>query len=54
MIKEITEAILRINPNAKFCVHREENETVDDCLIIWKDGTEEILRTSIKEEMDNA
>ena len=54
MIKEITEAILRINPNAKFSVHREENETVDDCLIIWKDGTEEISRADIKTEMEKA
>tara|TARA_B100000214_G_scaffold295352_1_gene225127 strand:- start:311 stop:475 length:165 start_codon:yes stop_codon:yes gene_type:complete len=53
MIKDITEAILRINSNAEFSVHREENETVDDCTIIWKDGTEEISRADIKAEMDN-
>ena len=54
MIKEITEAILRINSNAKFSVHREENETVDDCTIIWQEGTTEISRADIKTEMEKA
>ena len=53
MIKQIAEAILRINPNAKMSIHIEENETVDDCLIFWREGTTEISREDIKAEMEN-
>ena len=53
MIKEITEAIHRINPDAKISIHRLEHQTVDDCLIFWREGTPEISREDIKAEMEN-
>tara|TARA_Y100001938_G_C7857159_1_gene313735 strand:+ start:440 stop:601 length:162 start_codon:yes stop_codon:yes gene_type:complete len=52
MIKEIAEAIMRINPNAIMSIHIEDNQTLDDCIIIWKDGTPEISKEDIKAEME--
>jgi len=54
MIKEITEAIHRINPDAKMSIHIEQGETVDNCIIIWREGTPEISREDIKTEMEKA
>ena len=54
MIKEIAEAILRINPDAKMSIHIEQGETVDNCIIIWREGTTEISREDIKTEMEKA
>ena len=36
MIKEIVEAIHRINPNAKMSINIEQGETVDNCIILWR------------------
>ena len=52
--KEITEAIHRINPDAKMSIHIEEGDTIDNCIIIWRDGTTEISRADIKTEMEKA
>ena len=52
MIKQITEAILSINSNAIFSIQILPDQTVDDCTIIWHEGTTEISRADIKEEMD--
>ena len=52
LIKNITEAILIINSNAIFSVSIEENQTVDNCIITWHEGTQEISRADIKAEMD--
>ena len=52
MIKDINEAILRINPNAVFMVSIEPNQTIDDCIIVWDEGTTEISRADIKAEME--
>lgn len=52
MIKQITEAILRLNSNAIFSVEVLPDQTVDDCTIIWHEGTPEISRANIKTEMD--
>ena len=53
MIRDITEAILRINSNAIFSIEILPNQTIDDCTIIWHKGTTEISRADIKAEMEN-
>ncbi len=52
MIKKVTEAILKINANAIFVVEINQGQTVDDCTIVWLEGTPEISRVDIKTEMD--
>tara|TARA_Y100000592_G_C5371056_1_gene268554 strand:- start:75 stop:239 length:165 start_codon:yes stop_codon:yes gene_type:complete len=52
MIKKITEAILNINSNAIFSIQILKDQTVDDCTIVWHEGTTEISRADIKAEMD--
>ena len=47
-------AVLRINPDAKMSIHIEQGETVDNCIIIWREGTDEISRADIKTEMEKA
>ena len=52
-LKDITEAIQRLNPNAVFSIEVLPDQTVDDCTIVWHEGTTEISRTDIKAEMEN-
>ena len=54
MIRDITEAILRLNSNAIFTIEMSSDQTVDDCTIIWHEGTTEISRADIKAEMEKA
>ena len=52
MIQKITEASLNINSNAIFSIEILPDQTIDDCTIIWHEGTSEISREDIKTEMD--
>ena len=52
-LKDITEAIQRLNLNAVFSIEVLPDQTVDDCTIIWHEGTTEISRADIKAEMEN-
>tara|TARA_R100000008_G_C3556139_1_gene153301 strand:- start:76 stop:384 length:309 start_codon:yes stop_codon:yes gene_type:complete len=45
----ITNAILKINPNAK--VNVKNIHDIDNCKIEWLDGTAEISKTDIKAKM---
>ena len=45
----ITEAILKINPNAKVSVRGTD---IDDCKIIWLENTTPISKEDIKSEYD--
>ena len=51
-LKDITEAIQRLNPNAIFSIEILPDQTVDDCTIVWHEGTTEISRADIKAEME--
>ena len=51
-LKDITEAIQRLNPNAVFSIEVLPDQTVDDCTIVWHEGTTDISRTDIKAEME--
>tara|TARA_B100000519_G_C13916527_1_gene284711 strand:+ start:169 stop:330 length:162 start_codon:yes stop_codon:yes gene_type:complete len=52
MIEQITKAILNINSNAIFSIEILPDQTVDDCTIVWHEGTTEISRADIKAEME--
>ena len=41
----IAKAILKINPNARFCINGED---INDCEIEWLEGTTPISKTDIE------
>lgn len=49
-MKRVSDAILVINPNAKFTV--QNNLDLDNCEIEWLEGTTPISKDDIKVEMD--
>jgi|TARA_Y100000310_G_C20278661_1_gene621528 hypothetical protein len=49
-MKRVTDAILVINPDAKFLV--KNNLDLDNCEIEWKEGTTPISKEDIKVEWD--
>jgi hypothetical protein len=49
-VKRVSEAILVINPNAKFTVHN--NLDLDNCEIEWLEGTAPISIEDIRVEWD--
>ena len=51
-LKDITEAIQRLNSNAVFSIEILPDQSVDDCTIVWHEGTTEISRADIKAEME--
>ena len=44
----IAKAILKINPNARFCINGED---INDCEIEWLEGTTPISKTDIEAKM---
>mgnify|MGYP003140832125 FL=1 len=48
---KVIDAIKVINPNASVTVYGD-SDSVLTCTILWLEGTEEISRENIKEEMD--
>jgi len=48
---KVIDAIKVINPNASVVVYGD-TDSVLTCTILWHDGTEEISREDIKQEMD--
>ena len=49
MIKNVTKAILKINPNAKVNVINDED--IDNCTINWLEGTTPISKADIEAKM---
>jgi hypothetical protein len=49
-MKRVSEAILTINPDAKFTV--QNNLDLDNCEIEWHEGTTPISKEDIKIEFD--